>query len=457
MGFIERNLKWIALVVTVFVLVAIVATVVASLPPREFTILTGRAGGAYYQAAERYQALAAERGFQLNIVETAGSVDTLERLKAGEADVGFVQGGIAIPEDAPNLSTLASIFYEPVWILYRKEMDFNSAPGFNEALMGKRLGIGEAGSGANQLIRTLLADVGLNGGNVSLLELSNDDAAAALRNGELDLAFFVAAPNSTFIQTLLRDPALELLSLRRADAFAARHRFLSRLTIPEGAFDMIGNIPDQDVEVISTVANLVVNNELHPDLLRLMTIAAVTTHEAGGIFEKRYEFPNVEYADLPVDKEGLAYLNRIKSGESTFDNYLPFWAAALIDRYLLFVVPFALLLIPMLSRTPLLYIWYMRNKVTRWYKTARTIELRVDNMSEQEIDAEIRQLDELDDTLIKELQVSNAYMPAVYDLRTHIAYVTQKLERRRDALAASATTAVPGTAVPTQTVANGET
>jgi hypothetical protein len=48
------------------------------------------------------------------------------------------------------------------------------------------------------------------------------------------------------------------------------------------------------------------------------------------------------YADLPVGKDALAYLNRIKSGESILDNYFPFWAAALLDRYLLFVVPIVL-------------------------------------------------------------------------------------------------------------------
>jgi uncharacterized protein len=432
--FIERNLKWIALAVLIAVVAAIIATIVTSLPPREFTILTGREGGAYYQAAQKYQALAAERGFTLNIVPTAGSVDTLARLKAGEAEIGFVQGGIAVAEDAPNLSTLASVFYEPVWVLYPKGLKLNSVAGMSNELQGRRIGIGEAGSGANQLVRQLLDDVGLTGANAALLELPNDEAAAALHEGDLDLAFFVAAPGSTFIQSLLRDPELELLSLRRADAFAVRHRFLSRLTVPAGAFDMVRNIPNQDTEVISTVANLVVSDDFHPDLMRLMTIAAVETHEEGGIFEARYEFPNVDHADLPVDKEGLAYLNRIKSGESTFDNYLPFWAAALIDRYLLFVVPFALLLIPMLSRTPLVYIWYMRNKVTRWYKTVRTIELRVPNMNVEEIDAAIKHLEGIDDTLVEELELANSYMPAVYDLRTHISYVIQKLERRRNFL-----------------------
>jgi hypothetical protein len=46
---------------------------------------------------------------------------------AGEADVGFVQGGVieppADPDAAPDspLQSLGSLFYEPVWVFYRGE------------------------------------------------------------------------------------------------------------------------------------------------------------------------------------------------------------------------------------------------------------------------------------------------------------------------------------------------
>jgi len=39
---------------------------------------------------------------------------------------------------------------------------------------------------------------------------------------------------------------------------------------------------------------------------------------------------------------------------------------AVIDRYLLFILPLALIVLPLLGRGSLLYQAYMRNKINRW-------------------------------------------------------------------------------------------
>jgi hypothetical protein len=224
------------------------------------------------------------------------------------------------------------------------------------------------------------------------------------------------------------------MSLRYADALARRHQFLDVLVLPRGTFDIVGNSPRQDVNLVTTRANLMVRAGFHPDLIRLLSIAAVQFHSPGGIFAEPDEFPNTTYTDLPVSREAKAYLDNIKSGDSTLDRYLPFWLAALIDRYLLFVVPLLLIFVPLLGRSPLLYQWYMRNKINRWYKFVHRMELRVNAMQLPEIDAAIDELEGLDDKLARELTVSNAYMPSVYDLRTHVQYVIGQLQKRRTKL-----------------------
>ncbi len=74
--------------------VAVLAVLVRLLgwqPPSEFTIATGRQGGAYYAFAKQYQEEFAKQGVTLNIRETAGSLETLDLLRTGEVDAGFVQ------------------------------------------------------------------------------------------------------------------------------------------------------------------------------------------------------------------------------------------------------------------------------------------------------------------------------------------------------------------------------
>ena len=119
--FIDRYLFKVLTVLGLVLLVATLGSFVASLPPRQFTILTGREGGGNYQAALAYQEIARENGFEIDIRTTAGSAEVLQRLKDGEASIGFVQGGIARGADRRVLSSLASVYYEPVWVFYRRD------------------------------------------------------------------------------------------------------------------------------------------------------------------------------------------------------------------------------------------------------------------------------------------------------------------------------------------------
>ena len=263
------------------------------------------------------------------------------------------------------------------------------------------------------------------------------------KTASIDAALLVSSYPAVTVQTLANDPSLELMSLRYADALARRHRYLSVLTLPRGTFDIVGDVPREDIRLLSTRANLMVRQGFHPDLVRLLSIAAVTYFSPGSFFAEPDEFPNTIYTDLPVSREAKAYLEQVKNGNSQLDRYLPFWLAAVIDRYLLFVVPLLLIFVPLLGRSPLVYQWYMRNKVTHWYKFVHKLELRVENMQVPEIDAAIAELESLDDKLARELNVSTGYMPDVYDLRTHIQYVIGQLQKRRDLLASATPIQLP--------------
>jgi hypothetical protein len=294
-------------------------------------------------------------------------------------------------------------------------------------LANRRIGVGEDGSGTQALALTLLGASGITPENATFLPLSTADATAQLKNGTIDAAFFVMGLGTSAGTALTTDPQLALMDFELADAYRAKFPYLVSVTVPKGAIDLIDDIPSEDRRLVATTANLVVRNYLHPDLLRLMTIAAVQTHETGDFFARRYEFPNTLNTDLPVSKKEAAYLERIKSGESTLDNYLPFSVAAIIDRYLLFVVPIALIFLPLLARSPLVYTWFMRNKIRRWYKYLRGVESNIGSMDLAQVREQIGQLRALDEQLGTQLSVSNAYMPELYQLRLHLDYVVEKL------------------------------
>lgn len=428
---IERRFAWIAAAVLLGLLALAAYIVIDSLPPREFTILTGREGAGYYRAAQEYRRIAAERGFTLNIRTTSGSIETLAALEAGEASIGFVQGGITAGADPRVLSTLAGVFYEPVWIFYQREFGGGRPLVHLFELEGGRVNIGEAGSGAGYLARELLAANGVTESNTAFLELPADAAAVELTEGRLDAAIFVVSANSDTVRTLLRDTTLDLMDVERAEAYRARFPFLTTVVLPDGAVDLVAGLPDGDKRLIATAANLVIRNDFHPDLVRLMTIAAVETHENGGFFERRFEFPNFDHTDLPIGREERAYLERIKSGESTLDNYLPFWVAALIDRYLLFVVPLTLLLLVPILRSDLFFDFFHRRRLARWYDMLRRLDLQAPRMSAAEVDDSLAVCDGMERELTERAVLSERHRPALLDLRSHLAIVRERLQERQ--------------------------
>ena len=82
------------------VLLVIIAFVVAfqfikPAPPDRVVMATGNPQGAYHAFATAYAEHLAAEGIELQLVNTAGSVENLQLLDAGGADIGFVQSGLA--------------------------------------------------------------------------------------------------------------------------------------------------------------------------------------------------------------------------------------------------------------------------------------------------------------------------------------------------------------------------
>src|SRR5271154_6780899 len=112
------------LVLLILAALAVVLWVVFSFieppPPRLIRIATGAPTGAYVRYAKQYAAEFAKHGVRLEIVNTAGSIENLQRLEdpKGKIDLAFVQGGVSSAEEHPDLAGLASVAFEPVWFFY---------------------------------------------------------------------------------------------------------------------------------------------------------------------------------------------------------------------------------------------------------------------------------------------------------------------------------------------------
>ena len=142
------NWRWLGFVALCVIFLAAGIFIFATMPPRTVTMATGAEGGANHELGIRYRDILAKSGVRLALMPTAGGLENLAKLRDPRArvDVAFIQGGTTNREQSPNLESLGTIFYEPLWLFYRTGMGANL-----QALRGRRLSIGPEGSAGRSL------------------------------------------------------------------------------------------------------------------------------------------------------------------------------------------------------------------------------------------------------------------------------------------------------------------
>ncbi len=394
-------------------------------PPRTVVIATGQEDGAYSLFAERYRQLLAEEGIELLIRQTAGSVENIRLLEDESADVdlAFVQGGLGQQAGSGNIVSLASLYFEPLWVFYRSAQTIDRLT----ALSQQRLAVGKEGSGTRAVTLTLLADNQFDVTSSEFLSLDNQTAVQGLMTGNIDAAFFVASPRSKLIQALLREQNIRLMSFARATAFTRRHHFFSRIELPEGVIDLPANIPPQDTALLAVSANLVAREDFHPALVSLLLQIATRVHASGDLFEIPGQFPNANNLDFPLDDEAERYF---KHGTPFLQRYLSFWTANLIDRLKVMLVPLVTLLIPFFKIMPPAYRWRVRKKIYRWYRELQVLDIdHPERESDETLQGLRARLDAIEEE-VRKVRVPLSYVDELYDLRLHIGLVREKLGGR---------------------------
>ncbi len=341
-------------------------------PPRQIFFSSGGTGGAYTMFAAAYKPILARYGIELVELPSQGAVENLRRLMdpREQVDVGFVQGGLGLGIDAPGLVSLGSVYYEPLWVFHRgKEID-----DLNQ-LRGQRIAVGGEGSGTRKLALDLLAAHQMTEGATRLEPLGGFAAVEALAAGRVDAIFLVGPVNSGAVWQALFTPGLKLMSMSRADAYVRRHPYLAKLTLPRGTVDLVRNIPPAETVLVAPKATLVAREDFHPALIDLLLQAATEVHGPPGIFHRAGEFPNPHQVDFPLSREAARYHN---SGTRFLQRYLPFWAATLVDRLIVMLIPVIALLIPAMKVLPALYGWRVRSRVYKWYGELKFLEREID-------------------------------------------------------------------------------
>jgi TRAP transporter TAXI family solute receptor len=414
-------------------------------PPRTLVMTTGSEDGAYHQFGLKYQALLKQHGIALTLRSSTGSVENLARLEAGTADVGFVQGGLgpmataahtrnadfdAADEDlaeATPLRSLATIGHEPVWI-FSRELKLSAGLG---ALRGRRVAVGVAGSGNQAIALELLGNYGLLGpqlqpqGGTELLTVGGLVAAEMLIKQEIDAFILVASVQAPAVQKLLASDGLRLASLLQAEGLARRLPYFQTVVLKRGSVSPLLDRPAEDISLLSSTTNLVVQEDLHPALAYLLLEAARQVHRTPSLLARPGEFPSPQGTDFPLAEESARYF---KNGRPFLQTYLPFWLANLVQRMALLILPLLALMLPLLRLLPWLRVWRQSRRLYRHYGELKFLEqeLMTRALSAPERLHAQQRLSRIEQD-IQSTRFPLDFSDRVYTLRQHVELVRSKL------------------------------
>jgi len=393
-------------------------------PPNHLVISTGEGEGDYQIYAKRYQEILKEDGIKLEIRASTGTAENLKQLQNenSDIDVGFVQDGLGSPEEDPDLVSLGSLYYEPIWVFYRGSAEINRLV----QLEGKKIAVGKLNGGTRSLALHILEENGIDEKHAQLINIGWQDAADALRDGQVDAAIYLATPDDPLIESLINDRSLKLMSFDQAEAITRQIPYLHHLVLPHGAIDLQKNLPNRDVDLVSPTATLVARDSLHPALIYLLLKAIQVVHSAPGLLEKKGEFPTDKDFLFPLSEEAKIFY---KSGTPFWQRYLPFWLATLIERFILIVIPIVALVLPMVKLVPRLYQWRIKTRIYKRYGELKFLETQIHpKISQTEYAHYITQLDGIEDR-VNGMKVPLDFSEHIYSLKEHIEFVRARLRR----------------------------
>lgn len=397
-------------------------------PVKELTIATGSKSGNYYQTALEYKKLLEKEGVKINILESHGSIENIKLINENKADIAFIQNGTITSSQTNHISTLASIYYEPLWVFYKND---GYSMEYIIQLISKKISIGKEGSGTKDLASRILKENGINKENSQILNYSSSKSKELLLKGEIDAMFVVTSHESKVVKELLANPKINVLSFKRAKAYSRKYTFLESLTLYEGTLDLYKNLPDENINLLSTTANLVVKEGVSEELLRLFLKKVKEVHKNKDLFAKQNQFPNLNNMKLETNETAQKYFT---NGDTWLEKIFPYWVASNIDRLKILIIPLLTLMIPLFKGVLPLYQWSMRSKIYRWYDELMQYDIKIELLNKDELKNELEKLENLQKEIRDETKVPLSFMGEYYNLIMHMDLIIKKYHQQQKRL-----------------------
>ena len=268
------------------------------------TIGTGGVTGVYYAVGGAICRLVnkdrAKTNLRCSVESTGGSAYNVNTIKAGELDFGMSQSDVqfqgykgvgSFKEPFADMRSVFSVHPEPFTLVARKDSGIHSLADFK----GKRLNVGNPGSGTRAAMDELLVALNMKISDFSLAsELKADEHGAALCDNKIDGFFYGVGHPSANIQdpTTACGAPLVPITGPAIDALVKKNSYFAYATIPGG---MYANNP-QPTKTYGVLATMITSSKVPADTVYVITKA---------VFENFDEFKKLHPAFANLDPKQM--------------------------------------------------------------------------------------------------------------------------------------------------------
>lgn len=284
---------------------------------RQFLSLgTGGTGGVYYPlgGALASRLSVADPARQYTAEVTGGSVENVNRILAGQIDLGFAlsvtayeayHGGQDFTTPAQGLRVVAPLYANVTHVL----VPASSTVADLTELRGRRISVGSAGSGTEQMSRQLLEVHGLTYDDVDARYLSFNESASALRDGAIDAAIFSVGIPAAAVLEATTTGGVRLLGITPAASAELRERYpyYAAGMIPAGAYPGVAT----DIPTVAMWNWLVAEESLDAEVVRSVLNILQTDRvslEQVHDMAKQIDLARLQEAPIPLHPATEAFL-----------------------------------------------------------------------------------------------------------------------------------------------------
>ncbi len=269
------NKKRRMLVAGSFVLSLVLFAAPALLFAAERIVFSGGPAGGTFQvvanAVQVYGPIKESEQYKVRAQSSAGSLENLRKVNSGKAQMATVYSGHVylgrngrLKNDTnkyENVMAVAWLYGAPAQLVVRKDSGIKSA----KDLVGKKVGVGNAGSGAFANCELFFTHMGI-WDKIERNAMGYNDAAQAFGNNQLDAFWlFTAFPSGAVIMAAQTND-IELVNLGKdaeESGFYEQYPYFSKLSVPAGTYRGV----DTDTPSFQDSALWVANADVPADVV----------------------------------------------------------------------------------------------------------------------------------------------------------------------------------------------